>query len=75
MDGIGIRKSSISQVGYFLSPFDFLRELFTFFLFKAAFKRFVLFLFFMSSSYGTPARIKYPCQAQGRLRADSSSPA
>jgi len=38
---------SIDQEGYFLSPFDFLRELFTFFLFKVAFKRFVLFLFFI----------------------------
>jgi len=30
-------------VGYFLSPLDFLKECLTFFLFKAAFKRFVFF--------------------------------
>jgi hypothetical protein len=35
------------QEGNFLSPFDFLRELRTFFLFRVAFKRFVLFLFFI----------------------------
>ena len=34
-------------VGYFLSPFDFLNELLTFFFFKAAFNRFVLPRFFM----------------------------
>jgi hypothetical protein len=41
----------IDQVGYFLSPFDFLRELLTFFLFRVAFNRFVLFLRFMSLSF------------------------
>lgn len=35
------------QVGYFLSPLDFLRECLTFFLFKAAFKRFVFLRLFM----------------------------
>jgi hypothetical protein len=35
------------QVGNFLSPFDFLNELLTFFLFKAAFNRFVFPLFFI----------------------------
>ncbi len=40
----------MDQVGYFLSPFDFLRELLTFFLFRVAFNRFVLFLRFMSLS-------------------------
>jgi len=35
------------QVGYFLSPFDFLNELFTFFLFNAAFNRFAFPLFFI----------------------------
>jgi hypothetical protein len=38
------------QVGYFLSPFDFLKELFTFFLFNVAFRRLVLFLFFIRTS-------------------------
>lgn len=37
-------RGKMDQDGYFLSPFDFLRQLFTFFRFKAAFKRFVLFL-------------------------------
>jgi hypothetical protein len=41
----------MDQVGYFLSPFDFLRELLTFFLFRVAFNRFVLFLRFMSLSF------------------------
>ena len=45
----------ISQVGYFLSPFDFLRELLTFFLFRVAFKRLVLFLLFMLS----PSRLNH----------------
>jgi len=35
------------QVGYFLSPLDFLNELFTFFLLSAAFNRFVFPLFFI----------------------------
>jgi hypothetical protein len=34
-------------VGYFLSPLDFLRHLLTSFLFRAAFKRFVLPRFFI----------------------------
>ena len=38
------------QVGYFLSPFDFLKELFTFFLFNFAFRRLVLFPFFIPTS-------------------------
>ncbi len=38
---------SEAQDGYLLSPFDFLNELFTFFFFRAAFRRLVLFLFFM----------------------------
>jgi hypothetical protein len=38
------------QVGYFLSPLDFLKECLTFFRFKAAFKRFVFFRLFMFSS-------------------------
>ncbi|MDO9123553.1 MAG: hypothetical protein Q7V12_03910, partial [Deltaproteobacteria bacterium] len=37
------------QVGNFRSPFDFLNELLTFFLFKAAFNRFVLPLFFIAN--------------------------
>ncbi len=41
----------INQEGYFLSPFDFLKELLTFFLFRLAFKRFVLFLLFMFHSF------------------------
>ncbi len=40
------------HVGYFLSPLDFLKECLTFFLFNAAFKRFVFFrLFILSSLY------------------------
>lgn len=35
------------QVGNFRSPFDFLNELLTFFLFSAAFNRFVFPLFFI----------------------------
>jgi len=38
------------QVGYFLSPLDFLKQLLTFFLFRAAFKRLVLLRFFMFTS-------------------------
>ncbi len=38
------------QEGNFLSPFDFLRQLLTFFLFNAAFKRFVLARFFIFCS-------------------------
>ncbi len=38
------------QVGYFLSPFDFLKERFTFFLFKAAFKRLSFFRLLMHPS-------------------------
>jgi hypothetical protein len=34
--------TSARQVEYFLSPFDFLKYLLTFFLLRAAFKRFVL---------------------------------
>jgi len=37
-------------VGYFLSPFDFLNECLTFFLFKAAFKRLPFFRLFMLAS-------------------------
>jgi hypothetical protein len=40
----------VDQVGYFLSPLDFLKECLTFFRFKAAFKRFVFFRLFMFSS-------------------------
>ena len=36
-----------NYVGYFLSPLDFLRHLLTSFLFRAAFKRFVLPRFFI----------------------------
>jgi len=35
------------QVGYFLSPLDFLNELLIFFLFRAAFKRLVLLRLFI----------------------------
>jgi hypothetical protein len=38
------------QVGYFLSPLDFLKHLLTFFLFRAAFKRLALLRFFMLAS-------------------------
>jgi hypothetical protein len=38
------------HVGYFLSPFDFLKHLLTFFLFRAAFKRLVLLRFFIFAS-------------------------
>jgi hypothetical protein len=41
------------QVGYFLSPLDFLNECLTFFLFRAAFKRLVFFRLFMFSSVRT----------------------
>jgi len=41
------------QVGYFLSPLDFLKECLTFFLFKAAFNRLVFFRLFMFSSVRT----------------------
>jgi hypothetical protein len=41
------------QVGYFLSPLDFLKECLTFFLFKAAFKRFVFLRLCMFSSVYT----------------------
>ncbi len=37
-------------VGYFLSPFDFLKECLTFFRFNAAFKRFVFFRLFILTS-------------------------
>jgi hypothetical protein len=47
--------SVLDHVGYFLSPLDFLKERFTFFLFKAAFKRFVFFrLFILSSIFSSP---------------------
>jgi len=42
--------SVVYQVGYFLSPLDFLKECLTFFLFKAAFKRLVFFRLFIFSS-------------------------
>jgi hypothetical protein len=38
------------QVGYFLSPFDFLSELLTFFLFRVAFRRLVFPRCFMFAS-------------------------
>jgi hypothetical protein len=38
------------QVGYFLSPFDFLSDLLTFFLLRAAFKRFAFPLFLIRTS-------------------------
>ena len=37
----------LDQVGYFLSPLDFLKECLTFFLFRAAFKRLVFFRLFI----------------------------
>jgi hypothetical protein len=40
----------LDQVGYFLSPLDFLKHLLTFFLFRAAFKRLALLRFFMLAS-------------------------
>jgi len=40
----------LDQVGYFLSPLDFLKEFLTFFLLRAAFKRLVFFRRFMFSS-------------------------
>jgi hypothetical protein len=43
------------QVGYFLSPFDFLKELFTFFLFRAAFNRFVFPRLFIIPSFARVA--------------------
>jgi len=47
--GVQARTRVTDYVGYFLSPFDFLNECLTFFLFRAAFKRFVLLRFFMST--------------------------
>ena len=44
---------SRDQVGYFLSPFDFLKQLLTFFRFKAAFRRFVFPLFLIGTSDST----------------------
>jgi len=38
------------QVGYFLSPLDFLKECLTFFRFNAAFKRLVFFRRFIRTS-------------------------
>jgi len=46
----GIGATPQDQVGYFLSPFDFLKQLLTFFLFNAAFRRLVLFLLFIFAS-------------------------
>ncbi len=40
-----------NQDGYFLSPLDFLKDLFTFFLFSAAFNRFVLLRLLIIVSY------------------------
>jgi|GEM_PF-698370 hypothetical protein len=45
--------SVLYYVGYFLSPLDFLNECLTFFLFKAAFKRFVFLRLFIFSSVPT----------------------
>ena len=45
--------SVLYYVGYFLSPLDFLNECLTFFLFKAAFKRFVFLRLFTFSSVPT----------------------
>jgi hypothetical protein len=41
-------RSFFYQVGYFLSPLDFLKHRLTFFLFKAAFKRLALLLLFIT---------------------------
>jgi len=39
------------QEGYFLSPFDFLRDFLLIFVLRAAFFRFVLFRFFIASPH------------------------
>jgi hypothetical protein len=54
-------------VGYFLSPFDFLKDFLTFFLLSAAFNRFVLLLFFMETSL-TPSPHPSPLWGEGRAR-------
>jgi len=48
--GVQARTRVTGYVGYFLSPFDFLNDLLTFFLLRAAFKRLVLPLFLISTS-------------------------
>jgi hypothetical protein len=49
-EGMDVITLFFDQVGYFLSPLDFRKECFTFFLFRAAFKRLVFFRLFMFSS-------------------------
>jgi hypothetical protein len=55
-----------NYVGYFLSPFDFLKECLTFFRFSAAFKRFVFFRLFILSLRPHPH--PHPSPLKGKRR-------
>lgn len=56
------------QEGYFRSPLDFLRFFLTFFLFKAAFNRFVLPVRFMETSLILGILYGILCNAPGALK-------